>query len=244
MGRSAIAERPEPPQKIELLLFKARDVGERLSPGQHRQQAQQQHHIKRVNHLTQLPGGRNISEILKKNNSFAKSAHSVHRRLLPKPQAANRFRTLPPCHPRSPNLTRSQTIANVKRLGDTHDGLKCTTRMMMMFRASEFALSEKMNAVSDVVAQRLKMKRRLWRKLGKHSPQALTTPLIDRRCQPTTAVEPSEDSFDDPSFRQHDEALGLIGSLDDVDLHLGEHLTHAGLVTTISVKLQTGRSSA
>ena len=33
----------------------------------------------------------------------------------------------------------------------------------------------------------------------------------------TVAVQPSEGSFDDPSARENDEALGCIGALDDFD---------------------------
>ena len=47
----AVAIGPEPAQQIELLLAKAGDVGEGLRPRQHREQAQQQDFIERINDL-------------------------------------------------------------------------------------------------------------------------------------------------------------------------------------------------
>lgn len=38
----------------------------------------------------------------------------------------------------------------------------------------------------------------------------------------TIAAEPGESSLDDPSSRQHDEALGVVGSLDDFELQGGK----------------------
>ena len=69
--RRAIAKRPEPAQKIELLLAEPGDIDEGLRPGQHRQQTQQQHLVERINHLAALPRIRQILEIVQKNNGFA-----------------------------------------------------------------------------------------------------------------------------------------------------------------------------
>ena len=56
MRRRAIRERPEPAQKRALLRPEAGDFHEALGPSQDRQQAQQQHLIKPVDHLATLPG--------------------------------------------------------------------------------------------------------------------------------------------------------------------------------------------
>jgi hypothetical protein len=40
--------------------------------------------------------------------------------------------------------------------------------------------------------------------------------------EPPATVEPSQRAFNDPALGQHDEALGLIGSLDDVRLQAGQ----------------------
>ncbi len=40
--------------------------------------------------------------------------------------------------------------------------------------------------------------------------------------QSPAAVEPSDGTLDDPAFGQHDEALGLIGSLYDLGVEMGE----------------------
>jgi hypothetical protein len=78
MRRRAIRERPEPAQKRELLRPETGDFHEALGPRQDRQQAQQQHLIKRVDHLTTLPRVRQRPEMIKKNNRFAQSTRRVH----------------------------------------------------------------------------------------------------------------------------------------------------------------------
>ena len=50
--RGFIEKRSDAAQQSELLFAKLGDVGESLSPGQHRQQGQQQHLIERLDHLT------------------------------------------------------------------------------------------------------------------------------------------------------------------------------------------------
>ena len=41
-------------------------------------------------------------------------------------------------------------------------------------------------------------------------------------CQPATATKPTDGALDDPTFGQNDEALGLIGTTDD----LGDQVRH------------------
>ena len=77
-GRS-IAKRPEPAQQVELLLAEPGDVGERLRPGKHRQKAQQQHLVERIDHFAALARVWQILEILQKNNGFAECAKSRRR---------------------------------------------------------------------------------------------------------------------------------------------------------------------
>ena len=61
MGRRARREGAKRRSRCELLLTEAGDVGDRLSPGQHRQEAQQQHLGQRVHHLSALPmSGRSL----------------------------------------------------------------------------------------------------------------------------------------------------------------------------------------
>src|SRR4051812_44378207 len=78
MRRRAIGKRPEPAQKVELLCPEAGDFHEALGPRQDRQQAQQQHLIKRVDHLATLPRVRQRPEMIQKNNRFAQSTRRVH----------------------------------------------------------------------------------------------------------------------------------------------------------------------
>lgn len=47
--------------------------------------------------------------------------------------------------------------------------------------------------------------------------------------QASAAVKPSNRSFDDPALGKDDEALGRIGSLDDLDLQAAADATQAGL---------------
>ena len=54
MRRRPMAKRPEPPQQLDLLFPKPRNVDECLRPRQHRQQAQQQHFGQRIDHLAGL----------------------------------------------------------------------------------------------------------------------------------------------------------------------------------------------
>jgi hypothetical protein len=77
----AIAKRPEPAQKIELLLPEARDVDEGLGSGQHRKQTQQQHLLERTEHLAGLARVWQISEMIQKND-----------RLTERPEFCRRFR--------------------------------------------------------------------------------------------------------------------------------------------------------
>jgi hypothetical protein len=70
MRRRPVVKGQEPTQQLQLFFTKAGNIRERIRPGQHRQQAQQQHLIQRINHLARLPRVRKPLKILKKNNSF------------------------------------------------------------------------------------------------------------------------------------------------------------------------------
>lgn len=56
-------------EQIELLFAKAGDVGKRLSPRQHREQAEQQDFLERTGEFAGLPMIRHIFEIRKKKLS-------------------------------------------------------------------------------------------------------------------------------------------------------------------------------
>jgi len=43
--------------------------------------------------------------------------------------------------------------------------------------------------------------------------------------QPAASVQPGDGAFDDPAFRQHDEAFGPVGSFDDLGIELGEEMS-------------------
>ena len=68
MGWRARREGAKLAQQNKLLVAEAGDVGDRLGPGQDRQKAKQQHFGQGVHHLALLPGIRQITEILKKDN--------------------------------------------------------------------------------------------------------------------------------------------------------------------------------
>lgn len=67
----AVGERTEPAQQCELLLAEPGDVHDRLSSRQHRQQAEQQHLVERVDHLAALARVRQTLEMRQKDNRFA-----------------------------------------------------------------------------------------------------------------------------------------------------------------------------
>src|ERR1700752_159789 len=67
--------------------------------------------------------------------------------------------------------------------------------------------------------------------------------------QPSASPEPSEGPLDEPAFWEHDEALGLIAALDDLDVHALENspqciLEACALVSTIGVEFQEKRIEA
>lgn len=70
MGGRPMAIGPEPAQQIKLRLAKPGDVGECLSPRQHRQERQQQHFVERIDHLDQLPRIRQLRKMLQKYNGL------------------------------------------------------------------------------------------------------------------------------------------------------------------------------
>ena len=64
--------------------------------------------------------------------------------------------------------------------------------------------------------------------------------------EPSAATEPRQGPLDDPALGQDEESLGLIGSLDDLDVHAGQGLLHRGLklrplVAAIGVELEEKR---
>jgi hypothetical protein len=70
MVSRSIGKGPEARQKIELVLPELCDCGERLGPGQHRQQGQQQDLAERVDYLAELPWVLQIREMIQKNNTL------------------------------------------------------------------------------------------------------------------------------------------------------------------------------
>ena len=61
--------------------------------------------------------------------------------------------------------------------------------------------------------------------------------------EPSASSEPGEGSLDDPSFGQDDEALGLIGAFEDLNVHALENgsqriLELRPLISAIGVELQ------
>jgi DNA-binding GntR family transcriptional regulator len=66
----AVRKGREPPQQVELLLAKPRDIRERLRSGQNRQQNQKQHFRQRIIHLAGLPIVRQIVEVIKEARRF------------------------------------------------------------------------------------------------------------------------------------------------------------------------------
>jgi hypothetical protein len=77
-GRAA-AKRAEPAQEFELLLAEPGNVDEALGPGQHREQAQEQDFLERINHLARLPVIGQILEIFQENNRFVERPKSRRR---------------------------------------------------------------------------------------------------------------------------------------------------------------------
>src|SRR5215813_313525 len=83
--RRSIPERQEPAQQCDLLLTKSRDIDEGFCSGKHREQAQQQDLIKRIDHLAALPRVRKVLKITQKNNCFALRRKVRRHRPLPNP---------------------------------------------------------------------------------------------------------------------------------------------------------------
>jgi len=83
VGRRSVAKRPEPAQKVDLLLAEPGDIDERLRSAQHRQQTQQQHLGERIDNLAGLARVGQILEVIEKNNGFAQrrkfSGNRLHR---------------------------------------------------------------------------------------------------------------------------------------------------------------------
>ena len=63
MRRGPTKEGAESAQKRQLFFTEARDIGECISPGQHRQQRQKQHFVEWVDHLHSLARIRQVVEI-------------------------------------------------------------------------------------------------------------------------------------------------------------------------------------
>lgn len=86
VGRCAVHERTEAPQKRQLLLAEPRHVCDGLGAGQHREQTEQQDLVKGIDHLGALARVRQLLEKLQENNRFLKRTAARtrvdHRRVL------------------------------------------------------------------------------------------------------------------------------------------------------------------
>ena len=82
--RRAVAKRPEPAQKPNLLVAEAGNIDDGFRPGQNRQQAQQQHFVERIRYLATLPRVRQVSKMGQKDYGLAKRPtvcrRAIHRR--------------------------------------------------------------------------------------------------------------------------------------------------------------------
>jgi hypothetical protein len=90
-------------QKGQLLVAEQRNIDDRLRTGQNRQKTQQQHLVERVHHLAALARIRQITEILQKDNSFAKRTKTRRYPVHPDPPSSDsqdhhRFSTSALCH--------------------------------------------------------------------------------------------------------------------------------------------------
>src|SRR5580693_1826731 len=82
--RRSIAERQKPAQKRDLLLAEPCNIDEGFRPGEHCEQAQQQHLFERVDHLAALPRVGKIPKTPQKSNRLAarrRPCNRLHRAL-------------------------------------------------------------------------------------------------------------------------------------------------------------------
>src|SRR4051812_38259992 len=99
MRRGSIGERPEPTQQLALLGAEAGDIDAVSRSRQHRQKTEQQHLVKRVDHLATLSRVRKGSKMIKKKQSpRPEPLPCPSCRPFAASEAADRFRTLPRCH--------------------------------------------------------------------------------------------------------------------------------------------------
>src|SRR3954451_408737 len=99
MRRGSIGERPEPTQQLALLGAEAGDIDDAFRSRQHRQKTEQQHLVKRVDHLATLSRVRKGSKMIKKKQSpRPEPLPCPSCRPFAASEAADRFRTLPRCH--------------------------------------------------------------------------------------------------------------------------------------------------
>ena len=102
MRRCAVAERSKPAQQGQLLLAEPGNVGERFRAGQGGEQGQQQHLIKRVNHLAGLTAIRQVHEIVEKDRGLENFSillcRHVHRDPQTRTEGPHRFSTSAVCH--------------------------------------------------------------------------------------------------------------------------------------------------
>src|ERR1700691_692968 len=79
--RGSILEGSEAPEKSQFQPAKSGDVGDCFRPGDHGEQAQQQDLVERIFDLAALPGVRQILEIAKEDDCFAKRPGFISRTL-------------------------------------------------------------------------------------------------------------------------------------------------------------------
>src|SRR5215813_5419432 len=99
--RRSVGERPEAAQESELLLAETRNVSEGLRSRQHREQAQEQDLLERINDLAGLPMVRHILEKREKNRRLdQRRANRLRHQTILRSESEDdyRFSSNPFCH--------------------------------------------------------------------------------------------------------------------------------------------------